>query len=1024
MNNYNNYDTQIDIDTQTDIDTPIIIHYLNINGLNAGKLQKLYNLLKTNQVNILMISETWFTCEDNYILSPFFVASSIREDKRKTGHENGGIIILANRQWRKRISITQANSFAIEFTIDSTRIGCVYLPPRLHTNQIEQTLKQLWNSDIIIGDMNFRIGKLNNDSQHSGRDRFELISKSLSPLNMRRIINSGSECSRNDHIFSKLPLSWKYLPISQWNILSDHGIMQVELPYRGPKPKASRPTLRYSLRPLNNDVFCEYFTTTWDQQSGNTLTRMVQGTHRHILSKPTWERKNIQHMIDFCYDNIVLAVKTLQSEMLISYEPGKVRNEPYKYLGNSQIDAIRLFKMANRAQSALNPIRSESNNSLEKETQEHFQKIFAPERSTLQPNQLIEISSDHGISLSKGRLDESINSYSNTKAGGPDGIHIRILKVLTKSQTFLDIISEMFSLIAITAVTPKSWRESNLHPLIKDKDKPFIRYTRPINLTQILRRIFERQCLQAWRNDQWLQVHPMQAGFRNGYSTMTHLLTSDELSRNGNPISVFLDIKAAYDSVDWKILHTKLTQVGCPPQKLNLVTSLMLQSAQINTIVNQNHMGVIYSQRGLFQGSILSPCLFNVFINDLAIKCNTITPSLYFADDILIKSKDHAKAQDTLDECYRWSIANKLEFGIHKCATVSKEPLALKLGNDILPSTKVYKYLGAPHIWNRVCWEQLIESNCSKHDKSLTAISDHQSSWTNIARLAIWRTFIRPKLDYCLAVVACWWEHHSKNPNGFLHSCRAAVDQSYRYGLCFITASRRYSEIMTIVTGIGPLELRLRTLSAGLLQHLSSMSPSNPLRILRANFNNSKYFMMSCLSLHPTYSAYLQFRRQEITRRESLPGRSVAVDYFRLFKENTKLSTLCSFQSKLRSYMTLPILGLKYQYDPSMTSNEYDAVRWRCGSFMTRSKCPICLQLFNRAHIGRCKLLDSCPTYQAVLNSYAFQSSEIASSSSFRSAHNTQEPFYFTVLDYLLNQSNMDQFQECIKSLRETLSQP
>jgi hypothetical protein len=225
---------------------------------------------------------------------------------------------------------------------------------------------------------------------------------------------------------------------------------------------------------------------------------------------------------------------------------------------------------------------------------------------------------------------------------------------------------------------------------------------------------------------------------------------------------------------------------------------------------------------------------------------------------------------------------------------------------------------------------------------------------------------------------------------------------------------------MTIITGIGPLELRLRTLSAGLLQHLSSMSPSNPLRILRANFNNSKYFMMSCLSLHPTYSAFLQFRRQEITRRESLPGRSVAVDYFRLFKEHTKLSTLCSFQSKLRSYMILPILGLKYQFDPSMTSNEFDAVRWRCGSFMTRSKCPICLQLFNRAHIGRCKLMDSCSTFQTISNSYAYQSSENAMTNAYRLTGN-HDPFYYTVLDFLLNQGNLDLFQECINSLRATI---
>lgn len=784
---------------------------------------------------------------------------------------------------------------------------------------------------------------------------------------------------------------------------------------------STKSTTRYSLRPLNNEIFCGFFMNRWDLQFGNTLLDFVQSTKNHILSKRTWNRDDIQHMIDFCYDNMIYSMKSLQEDTLIKYEPERVRNEPYRFMGNNQTDAIRLFKMANRAQAALNPIRMEFNTSLQQETQGHFDSIFSPRESTFQLSELIEIGSDHGISLSKACLDASINTYSNTKAGGPDGIHIRILKVLTKSQSFLRCLSDLFSLVAITTVTPSSWRQSNLHPLLKDKDKPFIRFTRPINLTQILRRIFERQCFKAWRNDSWLSVHPMQAGFTNGYSTMTHLLTSDELSRTGYPISVFLDLKAAYDSVDWYILHRKLIHVGCPPGKLNLVSSLMFKSASIHAIVNHNHLCTIISQRGLFQGSILSPCLFNVFINDLAIKCNNITPSLFFADDILIKAKVAAKAQDTLDICTQWSTENKLEFGINKCATVSKERIDLNLGNEIVPYAIEYKYLGAPHQWNRVCWESLIRNNCIKHDKSLMAISDYQSNWSNIARLAIWRSFIRPKLDYCLAVAACWWQNHNRSNNGFLHDCYSDLEKAYKAGVCFVTASRKHSAIMNIVSGIGPLELRLQTLGAGLLSHLSTMSQSNPLRKLRNNFNASRYFMLNSLNKHPTYSLYLKFRSEEIARRESLPGRSVTVDYFRLFKETIKHKTLCLFVSKLRSYMILPMVGLQYRFDISMLSKKYDAVRWRCGSFMTRSKCPKCLQLFNRAHIGRCKLLESCHTFQSISNSYSFQSSENAMTIAYRSTGNQEEPFYYTVLDFLLNQGNLDQFQECIDSLRDAI---
>ena len=1001
------------------------IHYLNINGLNLGKLQKIIKLLETNEAAIVILSETWFSCENTYILSPFFVASTTREDKRSTGHENGGIIIMANKEWRKRISLVQSSIFTIQFKVDSIQIACVYFPPRLSTNQIDENIQQLGYSDIILGDMNFRIGTLNKDSQYTNRSRFERISGIMSQWHLTRIPNSNNTCSRNDYVYSKIPLKWNYLSPLSWNLLSDHGIMEIEFPNMVRKQNTLGNTTRYSLKPLNNDIFCDLFNSTWDDQFGSTLSNLTESTRRYISTSSTWNRSDIQHIIDFCYDNLILAIKNIQSDLLIKYEPDTVRKDPYRLIGNTQIDAVRMFKMANRAQAAMNPIRAETSSSIEQETTEHLTKIFAPTSSTFKLNDKAFISSEHGIIFSEKGIYDSINKYSNTKAGGPDGIHIRILKVLIQSQSFLPIISSLFSLIADTTVTPKAWRQSILHPLLKDKNKPFIRHTRPINLTQILRRIFERQCFLAWRNDPWIQSHPMQAGFRNGYSTMTHLLLSDDLSRRGYPISVFLDIKAAYDSVDWGILHQKLIQVGCPSQKLNLVTSLMFQRASITPIVNKVPMNPIYSEQGLFQGSILSPSLFNVFINDLAIKCNLITPSLLFADDIMIKAKDTTDAQLALNSCSEWSLQNKMQFGILKCGTVSKLEITLYISHQPIPWLPEYKYLGVPHHWNRVSWEKLILSNCLKHEKSLIALSDHQNNWPNIARLAIWRTFIRPKLDYCLAIASCWWQYHIKDPTGFLTPCRQQLEQEYRSGLCFITASKRYSEIMTVVSGVESLPTRLQLLGAGLSLHLATMAKCNPLQKITPNLNTSKYYMFNCIFNHPTYLEFIRYRTKEIEKREHLPTRpGVVVNDFKNFKTDLKLKSLCLLQTKLRSYMILPLPDLPYRFDNAMLHPTFDAVKWRCGSLLTRSTCPQCLKTFNRAHIDRCNLLFDCTTFNDIRNSSCFVSARQSLLENFVATGGNCVDFHYTVIDYLLNTNNHQQLSVIFSALRLKLHPP
>jgi hypothetical protein len=62
-----------------------------------------------------------------------------------------------------------------------------------------------------------------------------------------------------------------------------------------------------------------------------------------------------------------------------------------------------------------------------------------------------------------------------------------------------------------------------------------------------------------------MELHPSQAGFRRGFSTISHILLSDELSRHENPLSIFLDIKAAFDNVVWSKLVSLLESLDCPP---------------------------------------------------------------------------------------------------------------------------------------------------------------------------------------------------------------------------------------------------------------------------------------------------------------------------------------------------------------------------------------------------------------------------------------------------------------------------
>ncbi|KAJ9079491.1 hypothetical protein DSO57_1034849 [Entomophthora muscae] len=71
-------------------------------------------------------------------------------------------------------------------------------------------------------------------------------------------------------------------------------------------------------------------------------------------------------------------------------------------------------------------------------------------------------------------------------------------------------------------------------------------------------------------------------------------------------------------------------------------------------------------ERGLFQGSILSPLLFDIFIDGAALALMLAFPineigyhtALFFANDIKIQHKDPPELQRGLDILSDWSRAN------------------------------------------------------------------------------------------------------------------------------------------------------------------------------------------------------------------------------------------------------------------------------------------------------------------------------------------------------------------------------
>jgi hypothetical protein len=89
-----------------------------------------------------------------------------------------------------------------------------------------------------------------------------------------------------------------------------------------------------------------------------------------------------------------------------------------------------------------------------------------------------------------------------------------------------------------------------------------------------------------------------------------------ELDNGNTPIAIFLDLSKAFDTLDHKILLSKLKHYGITNSALNWFASY-LTNRNHYVEINQSKSDTVSIPVGVPQGSILGPLLFLIYINDI-----------------------------------------------------------------------------------------------------------------------------------------------------------------------------------------------------------------------------------------------------------------------------------------------------------------------------------------------------------------------------------------------------------------------
>ena len=430
--------------------------------------------------------------------------------------------------------------------------------------------------------------------------------------------------------------------------------------------------------------------------------------------------------------------------------------------------------------------------------------------------------------VSPSDISKKLKMLNTRKSTGYDNIPAKLLRI-----AHVELARPISHLINYTMemnIFPDTLKCADVSPVFKKDDNFNKNNFRPVSVLTGISKLYESVV-----NDQLFEFfctlfNDLISAYRKGYSCQSLLLKCVDnwktaLDRKQFVALLFMDLSKAFDCLPHGLIISKLHAYGVSTPACELLFSYLHGRKQRVKISTSRSSWTTLS-KGVPQGSILGPLLFNIFMNDLFLfieKCKLYNyaddNSLDSSSDDLLEAlrnlkRDGRNAIDWFTKNGMQANPDKFHFMLLSPSPVDKQVLELCDGTTLISEAAV-TVLGVT-IDDNLSFNEHISVCCTKAARQLNALARIAKYLDVRSRRTIYNSFIMSNFNYCPLV----WHFCGKTNNQKLEKI-----QERALRILYDDYTSTYDELIDKAGTNTLLINRLRLMALTVFKSIKSLNP-------------------------------------------------------------------------------------------------------------------------------------------------------------------------------------------------------